>query len=118
MVFGQAILPARGKHVIVCVDFYCVICSIITTHSQIMLKSKVLSVIDEAIGNGGFTSRYQKPIVISLPKPVKPSVRKNMPVDPIDDDYIEKSNRILKRTSFNKNSKSWGKFLDRVERGQ
>ncbi len=115
-VFSQAILPARGEHVIVRIEFYCTWCKMITTSSAMLKNAEVAELLVDAIREGRFVSRFRNPINVKVRRPVSPSVANGTPSEPIDDAEVERASRILKRTSFKRDSKSWKQFMDRLER--
>ncbi len=115
-VFSQAILPARGEHVIVRIEFYCTWCKMITTSSAMLNSAEVAELLVDAIRDGRFASRFRDPINVKVRRPVLPSVADGTPSEPINDADVERAKGILKRTSFKRDSKSWKQFMDRLER--
>ena len=117
-VFSQAILPARGEHVIVRIEFYCTWCKMITTSSAMLNSAEVAELLVDAIRDGRFAWRFRDPINVKVRRPVLPSVADGTPSEPINDADVERVSRILKRTSFKRDSKSWKQLMDRIERGK
>ena len=115
-VFSQAILPARGEHVIVRIEFYCTWCKMIATSSAMLKSAEVAELLVDAIREGRFASRFRNPINVKVRRPVSPSIADGTPSEPIDDAEVERASRFLKRTSFKRGSKSWKQFMDRLER--
>jgi hypothetical protein len=117
-VFGQAILPACGDRVTVRIEYYCDRCNVITASSKTLSSSEAAALLVDAIREGRFVARFRDPVNVLIPRPTSPSVVKGTPTEPIDDSDVHRADRILRRTSFRRSSKSWGQFLNRVERGR
>ena len=117
-VYGQAILPTRGKQVIVRIEFYCTHCQTITSSSNMLSNSEVAALLVNAIRDGRFASRFRDPICVPIPRAPSPSIAKGTPTEPIEEEDVARASRILKRTSFKRSSKSWKQFMERMERGR
>lgn len=116
-IHGQAILPARGDRVMLRVEYDCRHCNRIvpvTTHISSEETGKLLA---SAVQSGGLQTTFRSPIPVYVFAPVSPSILMGTPSEPIDADELARAHRILRRTSFRRNSKTWKRFMDRLERG-
>lgn len=117
-VHSQAILPARGAHVILRLEYYCRHCGMITPVAEMVSNAQVTKILIDAIRGGRFGIVFREPVEVAVRMPVSPSILPGAPSEPIDDAEVERASRILKRTSFKRDSKSWKQFMDRLERGK
>jgi hypothetical protein len=116
-IHSQAILPARGDRVMVRVEYGCRYCDVITPVAAHITNDEVSKLLLGAIRGGRFATAFRDPVPCVVLTPVSPSIMVGTPSNPIDATELERASRILKRTSFRRDSKTWKRFMDRLERG-
>jgi len=118
-IVGQAILPGseRDKFTLR-VEWICPRCHGVSPAIKSVGKADVLEILLHGIRRGATIWRFRRPVTVSTIDFIKPSVRKDSTARPISDAEMERAKRLLARTSFKRDSKSWLQFLKRIERGR
>lgn len=97
------------------VGFLCPHCGMERTIVKTVDNTLLLSWIVQGIRRPGFSARYTKPVVVTLPPQVKPSRNGKSPKRPISAAEVARARKRLSRTSFKRTSKSWKAFLKRMK---
>ena len=64
----------------------------------------------------GCNVAFKEPVAVRIEPVVRPSVRCGTPTEPISNAELQAARRLLKRTSFRRNSVGWRQFMDRLSR--
>jgi hypothetical protein len=116
-IYGQAILPARGDRVIIRTDYDCRYCNRVVPAVTYISMEETAKLFADVIQKSGLRMTFCDPIQVAVLPPVLPSVVTGTPSDPIDAAEVDRASHVLKRTSFRRDSKSWKRFMNRLERG-
>lgn len=116
-IHGQAIVPARGDRVLLSIEYGCHYCNRIVPVTTHITTEETAELLVSVVQSGSLRMTFRDPIQIYVLPPVSPSIIKGTPSEPIDAADLERASRILKRTSFRRNSRTWKRFMYRLERG-
>ena len=118
-VVGQAILPGpEPDKFTLQVEWICPRCHGVGPAMKSVGKAEVLDILLHGTRRGAIIWRFRRPVTVSTIDLIKPSVPKGLTARPISDAEMKKARRLLARTSFKRDSKSWHQFLKRAERGR